>query len=142
EVDALPGLFGRLTAALDGLEAEVLFVDDSDDGTPNRITRLRAECMPDFAVRVLHRDESLRAGGLGTAVVEGLREARSRWVCVMDADLQHPPEMIRTLVARSRGEDAQVVIASRYCEDGASDLSSGRHVVSRLSTRVARALFP
>jgi glycosyltransferase involved in cell wall biosynthesis len=142
EAAVLPGLFERLAGSLDGLSAEVLFVDDSDDDTPERLADFGSEPESEFAVRVLHRDPSRRRGGLGTAVVEGLLAARSPWVCVMDADLQHPPELIRPLYARSDRDGANLVIASRYCDDGASDLSSGRHAVSRLSTRVARALFP
>jgi dolichol-phosphate mannosyltransferase len=31
--------------------------------------------------------------GLGTAVVEGFKKAQGKYLIVMDADLQHPPEL-------------------------------------------------
>jgi len=142
EVDALALLFPRLLAALDGISAEVVFVDDSDDETPVRIAELGARPGLPFPIRLIHREPGQRSGGLSTAVLEGFRVSRARWVCVMDADLQHPPEMIAPLLSTAQRRFADVVVASRYCQDGASDLSFGRHLVSLLSTRIASRLFP
>ncbi|MEJ5946041.1 glycosyltransferase [Pseudokineococcus basanitobsidens] len=133
-------LVRRLQRAVPG--AEVLFVDDSDDDTPDVVRRAAAWSTLD--VRLVHRARGERHGGLGGAVVEGLRHARAPWVVVMDGDLQHPPEDVPRLVAAAAAPGTDVVVASRYCGGGAAAGLSGvvRHWVSTASTRLARALFP
>src|SRR5207245_1257150 len=108
-------LVARLSRALDGVAAEICCVDDSDDDTPALLEALERE--RPGAVRCLFRQGAERAGGLSTAVVVGLRMAGGRYVCVMDADLQHPPETIRPMLAEAeRGAD--LVVASRYVPGG------------------------
>jgi dolichol-phosphate mannosyltransferase len=133
-------LVDRIEAATLGLDAEVLFVDDSTDGTPEVVEAEAAgRALP---VRVIHRDEPV--GGLSGAVVTGLRAITSPWAVVMDGDLQHPPEMIPVLLESARGTGADVAVASRYCRGGRSDgLSSGfRHLVSSGSIALTKAMFP
>ena len=132
-------LLSRLTAALAGVDHEVLFVDDSDDGTPAAIA---TAADGDPRVGVLHRDGVDRAGGLSTAVVHGIHSTHGEFVCVMDADLQHPPEDIPSMLAAAR-DGADVVVASRYTRGGSRRGLGGvgRHLVSRAASAVARALF-
>jgi dolichol-phosphate mannosyltransferase len=132
-------LVERLQSALP-VAAEVVFVDDSSDDTPVAIKRARRRS--DIAVRLIHRRPEERRGGLGGAVVEGLRAARAPWVCVMDADLQHPPERVHDLLARAQEGDVDLVVASRYANGGSSNLGAARGAVSRLSNLCARLLFP
>ncbi|MGO8686651.1 MAG: glycosyltransferase [Candidatus Dormibacteria bacterium] len=139
EAESLDALWARLHAALDGIDAEVCFVDDSDDSTPARLTELGAG-HPE--VRSLLRQGAERSGGLSTAVVAGLHMARGDLVCVMDADLQHPPELIpEMLAAVERGAD--LVVASRYVSGGSAGGLAGlaRHLVSRGAGLVARVAF-
>ncbi|WP_462204068.1 glycosyltransferase [Frankia sp. CcWB3] len=56
-------LLRRLDDALHGLFGEVIFVDDSDDGTPEVIARVRPSMR--LPVRVHHRTPAQRVGGLG-----------------------------------------------------------------------------
>ena len=84
-------LIERLEAALSGLPCELIFVDDSDDGTP-QVIRRRGSSLP---ACVIERQGEERRGGLATAVVAGIERARGEYVCVLDADLQHPPEQLR-----------------------------------------------
>lgn len=119
---------------------EVLFVDDSSDGTPDEVARVAA--MTPFPVRCIHRDKP--EAGLSGAVIVGLQAARGRACVVMDGDLQHPPAMIPRLAGVLREGDLDIVVASRYTGDGEnSGLSSWlRHAVSRGSTLVTKAMFP
>ncbi len=120
--------------------AEVIVVDDSTDETPD-IVRAVAETMP-FRVVLIHRDEP--SGGLGGAVVEGLRAAAAEWAVVMDADLQHPPAVVPELLAATEGPDVlDLVIATRYAPGGNGDGlgSSYRHAVSRGAKRFAMGLL-
>lgn len=133
-------LVRRTAAALPGRDIEIIFVDDSTDDTPE-IIRGVAQNAP-VPVRLIHRDAP--QGGLGGAVVEGIKAAASDFCVVMDGDLQHPPEVIADLLARAEMGDAEVVVASRYVDGGTSDglANAVRTMVSRASTLLTKAMFP
>jgi glycosyltransferase involved in cell wall biosynthesis len=137
-------LLTRLAAAQCGVATEVVFVDDSDDQTPAIIVTVARELARSIDVRLLHRPAGARPGGLGGAVVAGMREARAPWLCVMDGDLQHPPELVRQLVDTATAESANLVVASRYTGNGSSaGLSSrSRVLVSRAASTSTKFLFP
>ncbi len=141
-------LVGRLGRALehvrdDGVVCEILFVDDSDDDTPAAIEDVRSTW--DGEIWCVHRRPGERWGGLGGAVVDGLRVTGADWICVIDGDLQHPPELVPSLFdrARSVGREVDLVVASRYCAQGSSQgLDLARTAISRLMTNVARLALP
>lgn len=132
----------QLGEALAGRRAEILFVDDSDDGTADEIARV-AQDAP-LPVRVIHRPHGQRGGGLSGAVVTGLAAAAADVCVVMDGDLQHPPALVPALVDRHARGDADVVVASRYVGGGeATGLGTTlRFGVSRSATLVTKAMFP
>ncbi|MDN3309921.1 glycosyltransferase family 2 protein [Microbacterium oryzae] len=133
-------LVRRIESALAGIAGEVLFVDDSDDGTVDEVRRVAA--LVDLPVRAIHREN--REGGLSGAVIVGLERAAYDVCVVIDGDLQHPPEKIADLIARFREGDVDVVAASRYVADGSAaglaDLT--RNLVSRTTTALTKAMFP
>jgi glycosyl transferase family 2 len=137
-------LLTRLAAAQRGVATEVVFVDDSDDDTPAFIVTVAQELAPSIDVRLLHRPAGARTGGLGGAVVAGMREARAPWICVMDGDLQHPPELVPALIEAATAKTASLVVASRYTGNGSSaGLSSkSRVLVSRAASTSTKLLFP
>ncbi|MFI9342551.1 glycosyltransferase [Streptomyces sp. NPDC052773] len=122
------------------LPCEVVFVDDSTDDTPEVIRAAAADCP--FPVTVLHREEPV--GGLGGAVVEGMKAAGSDWIVVMDGDCQHPPSLVPELVATGERAGAGLVVASRYLKGGsrAGLAGSYRVAVSRGATWLTKVLFP
>src|SRR5437763_11040410 len=113
ERDNVLPLLTQIKPVLAGYAWEALFVDDSTDGTDVVIAGL-AELDP--RIRLLHRPEN--RGGLAGAVVEGLAEATGTYVCVLDADLQHPPDRIPEMLAAAQRYSADMVIASRYVPGG------------------------
>ncbi|MHB8717532.1 MAG: glycosyltransferase [Candidatus Dormibacteria bacterium] len=139
EAGNIAPLVARLDACLAGVDREYVFVDDSDDTTP---AVLAATATRNPRVVVLHRRGSDREGGLATAVLAGLRAARGEFACVMDADLQHPPEVIPRLLAACQA-GADLAVASRYARGGTRQGLDGigRLLVSRAAALVARALF-
>lgn len=141
ERENIAALVNRLETVCPDLQLEVLFVDDSDDGTPTAIKE-QARRSP-LSVNVIHRPPPARSGGLGGAVQAGLAAVRSDWVCVMDADLQHPPELLDALVDRAWSSDVDLVVASRYCADGGlGEFSAPRRAASRFCSFIAHGLFP
>jgi len=142
EAGNIEQLLSRLADGLGDAVAEVLFVDDSSDGTDRVIRELGRTS--GRAVRLIHRPEGQRQAGLSGAVVEGFRHARGTWAVVMDGDLQHPPELVARMVAVGQSRGLDLVVGSRKVENGASDGLSGnyRHAMSGLATATAKILFP
>ena len=61
----------------------------------------------------------------------------------MDADLQHPPELVGRLLDRARDGGYDVVVASRFRPEGdAERFAAARRLVSWASKEGARLLFP
>jgi glycosyltransferase involved in cell wall biosynthesis len=137
-------LLPRISAAVAGISTEIVFIDDSDDTTADVIRAVARQggggaCQ----VSLIHRQGGQRTGGLGGAVVDGLRAVNAPWVCVLDADLQHPPEVIPMLLGKAERDGADLAVASRYCGQGRSEgLGSVRTLISKACTWLAKLLFP
>jgi dolichol-phosphate mannosyltransferase len=132
-------LVARLDQVLPDLPVEVIFVDDSDDDTPDAIRAIESS----RAVYLIHRRGTERVGGLGGAVVAGMRAARAPFVCVMDADLQHPPEVLEEMYLEALETASDLVVGSRFCAGGdKGPFGRLRSALSRASTRAAMLLFP
>jgi glycosyltransferase involved in cell wall biosynthesis len=141
EAGNVRALVERIERALGAVAAEIVFVDDSSDETVAEVEAVGATAHHD--VSIIHREPERRAGGLGGAVVEGIRAARGEWVCVIDGDLQHPPEVIPRLLDRAKQAAADLVVASRYTEhETVGGFSRVRALISRGGTALAHVLFP
>lgn len=99
EADNLALLVEKLTPVLERASDsfEVVFVDDgSRDATLEGLRRAH-ELDPRFRAISFSRNF-----GKEIAIAAGLDHTRGDAVVIMDADLQHPPEMIETFMARWR----------------------------------------
>lgn len=134
-------LLTRLEEATRGIPTEVIFVDDSTDETPTVIREI-CNLFP-LRTQVIARPPNRRGDGLGGAVLEGLRAAAGPWVCVMDGDLQHPPEMIPQLLAQAEETGADLMLASRRTKTSRNKgLNPIRMFISRSLDMAARVMFP
>ena len=109
-------LFGRLEAVLDqlGLMYEIVCVDDgSYDDT---LKELRAQWARNNRIKVVALSRNF---GKEVALSAGIDYARGQAVIPIDADLQDPPELIETLVAKWK-EGYDVVYAKRRSRQGES----------------------
>jgi dolichol-phosphate mannosyltransferase len=133
----------RLGPVLDAMggRVTVLFVDDnSPDGTGAEI-RGMMDSTPAF--RLLERSGKK---GLGTAYIEGFRQVvegqDAEIVVQMDADLQHPPEILESLVAEVASGGADVAIASRHVKGGSfKGLNWRRRTISRGASWFSRTVL-
>src|ERR687896_1601844 len=125
EAENVPMLVHELRESLSDLDYRVVFVDDSTDETPEVI---RGHAEQDGRIRLVRREGAERHGGLSTAVTTGMElfSGASEYTCVMDADLQHPPEKVREMLEIARRSDADVIVASRYGPGGSCPGLSGR----------------
>ena len=139
EAENVAPLCVRLTAVLERITPayEILFVDDgSPDRTLAEIRRRNAEDPRIVAVSFS------RNFGKEVAIAAGLDHARGRAVVIMDADLQHPPELIETFVAKWR-EGFSMVYGQRTDRAGESRLKrSFTHVFYRLFARFGETELP
>ncbi len=130
----------RLTELLDRSlpdQYEIVVVDDnSPDGTAELALQLTAQYPQ---LRVMRRELER---GLSTAVIRGWQAARGEVLAVIDADLQHPPEVTVQLCAEmDRGAD--LAVASRHIEGGGvSDWSALRRVLSRAAQLIGLVILP
>ena len=106
---------------------EIVLVDDgSADATWARIEELNTR---DARVRGVRLSRNF---GHQSALIAGLASARGRAVTMMDADLQHPPEVIPDLVAKWQ-EGFKIVHALRKDPPGTSAF---KHATSRFYYRL------
>ncbi len=119
-------------------EAELILVDDdSQDGTEAIVESLGGR----YPVRLIVRREER---GLSSAVLAGFCEAKHDRFVVLDADLQHPPEVIPAILDRLDEGDCDFVIGTRYGGEGsvADDWPLLRRLASCIATLLARPLVP
>lgn len=104
-------LVTQIDDALKGIDYEILFVDDSKDNTPDVIR----EVAKDFPqIRLEHRTGET---GLATAVLKGFELAKGEYMACMDADLQHPPIVLKYMY-RAMESGADFCIPSRLIPGG------------------------
>jgi dolichol-phosphate mannosyltransferase len=129
----------RAVAALSKqeMEWEILVVDDeSTDGTTDL---LRVYTRSVSRVRLLERHNQR---GLAGAIMFGWENTEAELVGAMDADLQHPPELLPVLL-REIQDGADIAIASRYLEtDSMAEWNPVRRFLSRLGVAASKPVQP
>jgi dolichol-phosphate mannosyltransferase len=118
-------------------EYELILVDDD---SPDRTWELAQSMTATYPrLRVVRRQGER---GLSTAVIRGWQAARGEVLAVIDADLQHPPEVTLALWNEmARGAD--LAVASRHVEGGGvSNWSAVRRVLSRGAQLFGLMLLP
>lgn len=138
ERDNIIPLLDLLSAALQGIEYEVIFVDDdSPDGTADLVREIS---LHNPLVRIIHR---VNRRGLSSACVEGMLASAAPYVCVMDADNQHDERILPAMFRKLKTEGLDVVVGSRNVAGGSmGDFPRSRVYLSmlgrRFSTRICR----
>jgi dolichol-phosphate mannosyltransferase len=114
EAENISGLLDHVRSVLNqvGIPYEILVVDDdSRDGTGGLVSAITRQ---DPRVKLLVRKGER---GLSGAILHGWQNTDAPVLGVMDADLQHPPELLPQLIAAIL-EGRDLVIGSRYTPGG------------------------
>ena len=137
EGDNIAEVVRRLSACLQGVSWEVVFVDDdSPDGTAVAVRRVASE---DSRIRLVHR---IGRRGLSSACIEGMLASTSPFVAVMDADLQHDERLLPEMLRELQSGDLDIVVGSRYAAGGGlGEWAADRELASRLATRLSRLVL-
>lgn len=136
----LEKIVSQLSSLLDTVlpgKYELIVVDDN---SPDETWAIAQSLVPDYPnLRVMRRQ---RERGLSTAVIRGWQVARGEVLGVIDADLQHPPDVLLKLLAEI-DHGADLAIASRHVEGGGvSEWSAIRRFLSRGAQLVGLVLLP
>jgi dolichol-phosphate mannosyltransferase len=136
ERENITPLVERLSRTLAGHNFEILIIDDnSKDGTIDVVADLSTKYPVKAIVRASER-------GLATAVLHGFKYARGNIIGVMDADLQHPPEINAELL-KAIENGADMAIASRYIPGGGvPNWGLLRRIISKGASTIAHLLLP
>src|SRR6201747_1847473 len=137
ERDNVTVLYRRLEATLAGIPWEGVFVaDNSPDGTWQVVRSLARE---DSRVRCIRR---IGRRGLSGACIEGILASSAPCAAVIDADLQHDETQLPKMLGLLQGDQADLVVGSRYVEGGSADsFNKQRAGASALATEVARRVL-
>jgi dolichol-phosphate mannosyltransferase len=117
---------------------EIIVVDDSNDTTWQLLKSL-AEI--DGRIKLIRRENK---AGLASAIIAGWSSAEGGILGVIDADLQHSPDILPTILnCLIEHKDVDIAIASRNIS-GASTIGWGtyRMFISRLATATTRIFIP
>ena len=136
ESENVGNLVNQIDYALRGIEYEVIFVDDSTDDT---VSAIQAVMKENPNVSMEHRETEK---GLATAVLKGFSLAKGDYIAVMDADLQHPPTILRSMYAvMETGVD--FCIPSRFIPGGSDGgLGPYRKLVSGVARYIGKIMLP
>lgn len=126
----------RIDKALTGIDYNIFFIDDSTDDTPEILKKMSEE---NDHVRFEHRTNEK---GLATAVIRGFNIADGDFLACMDADLQHPPEILRPMYAAMMS-GADMCIPSRLIKGGSDGgLNLYRKFVSGTARWMGKVMLP
>ena len=113
---------------------EIVVIDDnSPDGTAAIVSSERPQ------VRVIVRTKDK---GLSAAVIEGIKQAKGEIICVLDADLSHPPELINQLYQKLMTGFDMVVASRLVAGGGVEEWPVYRRLMSLVGRMLAWPLTP
>jgi dolichol-phosphate mannosyltransferase len=126
-------LYKEIKKALKTVKHEIIFVDDdSKDGTIDEINELIKQY---DNVRLIHRIDKR---GLSSACIDGFIASNSKYVSVIDADLQHEPALLSKMLQKIRSDKLDLIIASRFLKDSViSGLSNTREKFSSIGNVIS-----
>ena len=132
----IKNLVTQIDKALASINYEIVFVDDSNDNTPDIIR----EVSKTFSnIRLEHRENEK---GLATAVLRGFQIANGDYLACMDADLQHPPIVLKYMY-KAMQSGADFCIPSRLIPGGDDGgLNWYRKFVSGTARKIGQIIRP
>lgn len=124
----------KLIGFLEGLYPNI-WVIVSDDGSKDKTQEeVRKISRRNRHIKVYDRGHKM-VHGLTVSVTDAVKRIKTRYIVVMDADFQHPPEKVGELVETLR-KGFDVVIASRQAIKEGWPLS--RKIISKTATMMGR----
>ncbi len=109
----------RVLSRLTNYDFELILINDgSKDGTLSVLKKLAEK---DARVKYISFSRNF---GKEAAMYAGLKNAKGEFICVMDCDLQDPPEMIEQMLKRLNDDDCDCVATRRVTRKGEPKIRS------------------
>ncbi len=135
EAKNIDKLVKRVHAAMGDRPYELVVVDDN---SPDKTWELVEKLSQKYPVRVLRR---IGKKGLASAVMDGFDIAKGNLICVIDADLSHPPELLPKMLDAQDKMNADIVVGSRMVKGGGVEgWPNSRKLTSRVASMLALPL--
>ena len=118
ETENIPVLLSRIAATFKGssIRYEVIFVDDiSSDGTIEVIQSLTSKYPISLYAKIGTR-------GKAYSLLQGFAHAKYNVICMIDADLQYPPEAILPMYQLMESSESDVILTERMDDSDTSKL--------------------
>ncbi len=140
EAGNIAKIINILTKILDSLIQQQYELIVVDDNSPDLTWQIAQDLIPQYPqLRVMRRQHEK---GLSTAVIRGWQVSRGEILGVIDADLQHPPEVLLQLWQEIE-KSADLALASRHVEGGGvSEWSIIRRFLSRGAQILGLIILP
>ena len=133
-------IVAQLTQLLDNFIPEKYELVVVDDDSPDLTWQVAQKLTAKYPLLRVMRRQTER--GLSSAVIRGWQVAQGEILGVIDADLQHPPEVLIELL-KAMLDGADLAVASRHVEGGGvSDWSIARRFLSRGAQLLGLMLCP
>ena len=133
EEEVLPQFYDRLSQVFRCIDmrVEIIFVDDGS--TDKSLEIILSLCERDKNLKILQFSRNF---GHQAAILAGMQNAKGDAVITMDADLQHPPEIIPELVTRWR-EGYEIVYT---CRESTADITIIKKITSKYFYKMINSL--
>jgi len=106
EAENIIPLIERLTIALNGIDHEMVFVDDGS--TDNTLVNLKNHKNPNIKIIEFRRNY-----GQSAALAAGIEYAQAEWIVTMDGDLQNDPDDIPRMLKIAEAESLDLLAGIR-----------------------------
>lgn len=117
-------------AALEGIEHEIIIVDNSHDNTPTEAIRAGAKVI-----------KQIGPAGYGAALLQGFYWSKGKYVVFFDGDGTYDPADISKLVEPLLKEEADLVNGDRFFKMEKGAMSLGNRIGNVLLTWMGNLLF-
>jgi glycosyltransferase involved in cell wall biosynthesis len=139
EAGNVDGLFARLSQVLGGLDVSYEIVCVDDGSRDDTVARVVDHHRRDPRIKVV---ELSRNFGKEVALSAGLQHASGQAVVMIDADLQHPPELIKDLLEKWREGFEMVIAVRRGRDDESAFKRNAAEAFYRLFAQVSEVTLP
>ena len=118
---------------------QAIVVDDnSPDGTGKIVDDYlkNLKKITNYTIEIIHRKTK---DGLGSAILNGIQQAKGEMIVVMDSDFSHPPQIIPKLIESIKKYQCDITVASRYIKGGRiQGWTLKRKLMSKFATIIAK----
>ena len=124
-------------AVSNDIPIEIIIVDDN---SPDLTYKVAEDLSKKYPIKLIRR---INKRGLGSAIIDGIAAASSEIVCIIDADLSHPPQTIPKMYQMIKSKEAELVVGSRLVSSGGvSDWIWYRRVIHIIARTLGSFLTP